>query len=148
MKRKAIIGVTARTLPLRGSGRSREAETVLRAYTEPLEAAGALPLILPTPADASAARDYLPQFDGFLFSGGDDPQAQLFGEEPHPRIETVDPRRDAFEIALALGARERGIPILGICRGIQILNIAFGGDIYQGGVPVVQLPSGDEVKLP
>ena len=106
-------------------------ETVPRAYTEALEGAGALPVLLPNADDPALAETYLDLIDGLLLSGGDDPHPRHFGEEPHPNLEMVDERRDLFEIALARGARRRGLPVFGICRGIQLLNIAAGGDIYQ-----------------
>jgi putative glutamine amidotransferase len=130
-RKRPVVGVTARTLHLQGSKALREAETLLRAYTEVLEAAGALPIILPTAEDPGRAAEYVELCDGLLFSGGDDPKAQLFGEEPHPSVDLVDERRDLFEIELARAARECDLPMLGVCRGIQILNVAFGGDIYQ-----------------
>lgn len=103
-------------------------------YAEALRRAGALPLFLPnldperTPELVSG---WLDVADGVLLSGGGDIDPYLFGQEPHPRLGYVDPTRDALEIALYRGARERGMPLLGICRGIQIVNVAEGGDLHQ-----------------
>jgi len=124
------IGLTSRTMPLRATRKQRPTETVTRTYIEAVEHAGALCVLLPN-TDPERAEAYLDRIDGLLLTGGDDPDPILFGEEPHPQIDMVDARRDHFEIALIHGARRRGMPIFGICRGVQILNVALGGDIYQ-----------------
>ena len=125
-----VIGLTSRTLPMQAARQTRPTETVARSYIEPLEACGALPLLIPN-ADPARADAYLDRIDGLLLTGGDDPHPHLFGEEPHPAVELVDERRDRFEIELCKTARAREMPVFGICRGVQILNIALGGDIYQ-----------------
>ena len=125
-----VIGLTSRTLPLQAARQTRPTETVARSYIFPLEAEGALPFLLPN-ADPARAEAYLDRIEGLLLTGGDDPHPHLFDEEPHPAVELVDERRDRFEIALCKGARAREMPVFGICRGLQILNIALGGDIHQ-----------------
>jgi putative glutamine amidotransferase len=69
--------------------------------------------------------------DGVLLSGGEDVSPGLYGEEPVPALGTVNAARDAFEMALIAETRRRGLPILGICRGIQALNVACGGSLVQ-----------------
>jgi len=125
-----VIGLTSRTMPFRAARQQRPTETVTRSYIDAVERAGGLCMLLPN-THVERADAYLDRIDGLLLTGGDDPDPVLFGEDPHPQIELVDPRRDHFEIALIHGARRRGIPIFGICRGVQMLNIALGGDIYQ-----------------
>ncbi len=125
-----VIGLTSRTLPFPANRKQRPTETVTRTYVEAIERAGGLSMMIPN-LDASRAPDYLDRVDALLLTGGDDPDPALFGEEPHPNIELVDSRRDLFEIALVRGAVDRGLPVFGICRGAQLLNIALGGDIYQ-----------------
>ncbi len=125
-----VIGLTSRTMPFRAARKDRPTETVTRSYIDAVERAGGLCLMLPN-TDPARAEAYLDRIDGLLLTGGDDPDPILFGEDPHPRIDLVDPRRDHFEIALVQGARARNLPLFGICRGVQILNIALGGDIYQ-----------------
>ena len=137
-----VIGLTSRAIPLRAAGRDRPVETVPRAYVEALEAEGALPVLLPSTAEPERAAEYAALLDGVVLTGGDDPHPHLFGEEPHSRIERVDLRRDRFEIALVQAARERGLALLGICRGVQLLNIALGGDIYQD----IEAQTGSEVS--
>jgi putative glutamine amidotransferase len=109
----------------------RERITLNTAYVRALERAGLVPLAVPTilPADRAAAA--LDAVRGLVLTGGEDVAPDRYGAAPHPRLGTVDPARDAAELALIAGARRRGLPILAICRGIQILNVAFGGTLYQ-----------------
>jgi len=93
--------------------------------------AGGLPFILPSAAIAVEPRDFLDGLDGLLLSGGGDVSPLRYGEEPIAGLGTVSKERDDFEIALAQEARRRGMPILGICRGHQLLNVALGGTLYQ-----------------
>ena len=69
--------------------------------------------------------------DAVLLSGGVDIDPPLFGQEPEPGLGRVDRRRDLFELELYRRARERGLPVLGICRGIQVINVAHGGTLHQ-----------------
>lgn len=71
------------------------------------------------------------RLDGLLLSGGGDVDPDLFGELPHWDLGAVSPERDAFEIKLVLAMLEADKPVLGICRGIQLLNVALGGTLYQ-----------------
>jgi putative glutamine amidotransferase len=125
-----VIGLTSRTLPFPANKKQRPTETVTRTYVEAVERAGGLCMMIPN-LDVSRAAAYLDRIDALLLTGGDDPDPELFGEEPHPNIEMVDSRRDLFEVSLVRGAVERAMPVFGICRGAQLLNIALGGDIYQ-----------------
>src|SRR5947207_9485582 len=81
-----------------------------------------------TPEHASAA---LNAVRGLVLTGGEDVAPDRYGATPHPRLGDVDPVRDAAELALIAAARSRRLPILAICRGIQILNVALGGTLYQ-----------------
>ncbi|MFQ5845749.1 MAG: gamma-glutamyl-gamma-aminobutyrate hydrolase family protein [Planctomycetota bacterium] len=128
---RPVIGVTALTILRRSALRERPWNAVCRTYLGSLEDEGSLPLILPTASDPGTADAYLDRVDGLLLTGGDDVHPRRFGEEPHPSIGLVDPDRDAFEIALVLAARARDLPVLGICRGIQVINVALGGDLHQ-----------------
>jgi putative glutamine amidotransferase len=92
--------------------------------------AGGVPVILPFVPDA--ALEMLDVIDGLILSGGSDLDPALFGDtEVHPQTYDILPDRDAAELALAKGALDRDMPILGICRGIQALNVAMGGTLYQ-----------------
>ncbi|MGO0123500.1 gamma-glutamyl-gamma-aminobutyrate hydrolase family protein [Desulfothermobacter acidiphilus] len=101
-----------------------------RLYVEAVHRAGGLPVLLPPlpPTEAIAA---LRLVRGLLLSGGGDLDPHYFGEEPLPYTRRIDPSRDAFELALAGLALKRSIPLLGICRGMQVLNVAAGGTLYQ-----------------
>lgn len=81
--------------------------------------------------DPDAAAAMLDACDGLLLTGGDDVAPLLYGEEPQPGLGDIDAPRDTFELPLCRLALERGLPILGICRGIQLLNVAAGGTLRQ-----------------
>ena len=100
-------------------------------YVQAVNNAGGAPLLLPPLAGAEVIERYLRLVDGVILSGGSDLDASLFGEEPLLGTGRVYPERDCFELALAGRALELDLPLLGICRGVQVLNIAAGGDIYQ-----------------
>jgi putative glutamine amidotransferase len=100
------------------------------AYVRSVERAGAIPVALPAGSPADAA-GLLERLDGILLSGGIDVDPPLFGESAHSGLRRVDRRRDDFEIALVRGAIERDVPILAICRGHQVLNVATGGTLHQ-----------------
>jgi len=99
-------------------------------YVRSVEQSGAVPVVLPpvTPDDAPALLDRL---DGIVLSGGVDVDPALYGQEPHPRLGRVNRRRDDFELALVREALRRDVPILAICRGHQVLNVATGGTLIQ-----------------
>lgn len=96
-----------------------------------LHRAGAIPVGLPDLKDSAAAGELLSRVDGLLLAGGADCSPQSYGEEPLRPEWSGDPIRDAYELQLVRHARERGLPILGVCRGIQLLNVALGGTLYQ-----------------
>ncbi|MDQ0339507.1 putative glutamine amidotransferase [Caldalkalibacillus uzonensis] len=93
--------------------------------------AGGLPLLLPNVWEEDCIRQMVTELDGLLVTGGGDIDPTLFGEEPHPRLGTITPRRDFFEWQLIRLFLEANKPVLAICRGCQMLNIAAGGDMYQ-----------------
>ncbi len=81
-------------------------------------------------APTEPVADVLASIDGLLLTGGEDVDPALYGETAHPTVD-INPLRDAFEIALTKGARDRDLPIFAICRGIQVLNVALGGTLVQ-----------------
>lgn len=101
-----------------------------RPYVDAVVRAGGMPVILP-PLPLEMAAVVLDHVRGLLLSGGGDLDPVSFGEEPLPGTGKVSPRRDVFELALARAALIRQVPVLGICRGMQVLNVAAGGTIYQ-----------------
>lgn len=98
-------------------------------YVHAVERAGGRPVVVPPSADAEV--ETLDLLDGIIFSGGTDVDPARYGAEPHP--ETDEPRRerDAAELALLTAALERDMPVLAVCRGSQVLNVALGGDLVQ-----------------
>ena len=103
-----------------------------RTYTERIDEAGGVPVLLPTSAVGTThPGSLLGQLDGLLLSGGADLDPAGYGQEPHPRTTNFRRVRDEFEIALAREALAARLPVLGICRGLQVLNVAMGGDLDQ-----------------
>jgi putative glutamine amidotransferase len=99
-------------------------------YLAALEAAGAIPLVVP-PLTVTPVHDLLDRVDGLCLSGGPDLDPQAYNERRHQRTGPIEPDLDVFEFALARAADERGMPILAICRGLQVLNVARGGALHQ-----------------
>jgi putative glutamine amidotransferase len=99
-------------------------------YVRSVEKAGGLPLVL-VPGTPSDAPDLLARIHGLLLSGGSDIDASLYGQPAHPKLGPVIRERDLFELALCREALERNQPVLAICRGHQVLNVATGGTLIQ-----------------
>ena len=100
-------------------------------YVQAIHQCGGTPLLLPVLTEGGASKRYLELVDGLLLSGGGDVEPRYFGQEPLRGTGKVYPERDSFEIELVRAALQQDVPVLAICRGIQVLNIALGGDIYQ-----------------
>ncbi len=129
---KPRIGITTNLFLTEGgilAGTRRQ--YVSDAYIQAVLCAGGIPILLPVIADQEAIAEQAAMIDGLLLSGGGDVQPQLFAEEPVAQLGTVFPERDAQELELVKLAMTSAKPILGICRGCQLLNIALGGNIYQ-----------------
>jgi putative glutamine amidotransferase len=129
---RPIIGICAATEPARWSFWDQDAALVADTYLTAVRRGGGLPVIL-VPEDLAAAdvEALLDRVDGLLLIGGADVDPSAYGAVPSPRTERTVPMRDRFELALVHGALERDIPVLGVCRGLQILNIAAGGTLHQ-----------------
>lgn len=100
-------------------------------YFGGIEQAGGLPSLLPLTADSALWEDYCQSFDGFVFTGGQDVDPELFGQERLPQCGYQAPLRDHQELFMMQRLMELDKPVLGICRGIQVMNVAFGGTLYQ-----------------
>jgi len=108
----------------------RNAAFAPRPAVEAIVKTGGLPIILPS-IDPEDVADYLPLFDGVVFLGGADVDPTFFGEEPHVRLGKTYRKRDLFEIELLKQAVAANKAILGICRGLQLINVGLGGTLYQ-----------------
>lgn len=117
------IGISAN----RKDGLSCIAETYVRSVVE----AGGAPVLIPVITDIPALAAIVADLDGLILSGGGDINPLYLGEEPIPQLQDVDTFRDEYDLILLRLATHRQIPIMGICRGHQLLNIAFGGGVYQ-----------------
>ena len=93
--------------------------------------AGGIPVPLAATDDPALIEAVVSRLDGLLMTGGEDVAPSYYGHEPHPQLGDVDDRRDDFELALFHKALERGIPIFGVCRGMQLINVAMGGTLVQ-----------------
>lgn len=120
---KPIIVLTTRYL-------SEQTILLNAAYTTAIIEAGGLPILVPIGVD-SDIEQVLSLADGVLLTGGVDVDPAYFGEAQHPKLGEVVPGRDALEIALVKATMSKGMPLFGICRGHQVLNVALGGSLYQ-----------------
>ena len=121
---RPVIGITCNFDPDRGQ------HLLAADYVNAVSSAGGVPVLL-APAEGMKAREQLELVSGLLLSGGGDLDPLLFGEEPLPGTGNIVPGRDEFELELAGLALGRGMPVLGICRGIQVLNVAARGTVCQ-----------------
>jgi putative glutamine amidotransferase len=101
------------------------------AYVTALESAGLIPLIIPPLSSATAAAAIMDSVSGLVLTGGEDVDPERYGEKRHEKVRSVNSARDATEAALIQEAKARRKPVLAICRGIQILNVALGGTLVQ-----------------
>jgi putative glutamine amidotransferase len=130
----AVIGVTASLREDVDAVAQRPLGRFVRAdldYVEGVVGAGGVPVVFPPVGGARGAQVLLGGIDGLLLSGGSDLHPSYYGEEAVPELGVTIPERDAFEMSLVEQALRRGIPIFGICRGMQILNVALGGTLFQ-----------------
>lgn len=126
---KALIGITCGTFrdrdwcpPIHGHRQT---------YIDAVVDAGGAPFLFPLIEDEAVLRSLYERLDGILLAGGCDVDPQHYGEAPIPELGAVDMLRDRVELQLARWAAEDGKPLLGICRGMQVLNVALGGSLYQ-----------------
>ena len=115
----------------RRTDKGRERVALNSAYVSALVRARLVPVIVAPILDPARAPDILDHVRGLVLTGGNDVDPARYHATPHPNLGDIDPARDAVELALIAGARARGLPILAICRGIQLLNVALGGTLYQ-----------------
>ena len=125
MSRRPVIGITIDSSEREGNYESP------CTYSTSVEKAGGLPILLPYESDLSLIGQYVDLLDGIVFSGGDDLDPALYGEQRHPKAIAIDPARQNFELALLAEIERRRVPALGICCGSQLMNVYRGGSLIQ-----------------
>ncbi len=104
---------------------------VNEAYVQAVSQAGGTPVLIPLGLPEPTLVELMPHLDGIIFTGGGDVHPARYGNQPHPLVNSVDEDRDRVEIALFRAAYDRKMPFLGICRGLQLVNVALGGSLYE-----------------
>ncbi|MEI2639370.1 MAG: gamma-glutamyl-gamma-aminobutyrate hydrolase family protein [Microthrixaceae bacterium] len=126
------IGLTARRRGVDQPNPLVESIALQATYSDAVERAGGLPVLLaPRELDPDDARRIVATLDALISTGGTDVDPGIYGQEPHPTVKVVDQLQDSFELALLEAALETDVPLLCICRGLQLLNVSKGGTLHQ-----------------
>ena len=125
-----MVGMTAPIIGVTSAEHTPIIRNDKEAYTRAVEMAGGSPELIPADLPLEELDALIIRLDGILLTGGGDIDPSLFNGTPHPSVYGVSANRDAAEIELALRARDLRIPLLGICRGFQVMNVAYGGSLY------------------
>jgi putative glutamine amidotransferase len=129
---RPVIGICTALEKAQWSVWDQEAVLLSRAYVTAVQEAGGMAILIPPdPELVEDPDEVLDRLDGLVLAGGADVDPSAYGAEPHPATNNTVPERDATEIALARRALERDLPVLGICRGMQLMNVAQGGTLCQ-----------------
>jgi len=124
---KPIIGITTyQSTNIHG----QPTVILMQSYIDAVMQAGGVPVLIPSMIAEDGWDALYSRLDGILFSGGGDIALEHFSGDPHPRIDDVEPERDSVELKMLNAAASDGKPMLGICRGCQVMNVAFGGTLY------------------
>lgn len=126
---RPLIGITSYAEEIRWGVWTEEAALVPLSYVRAIDRAGGRALVVPPAEDG--LDETLAALDGVIFSGGGDLDPTLYGAQPHPETDTPRAARDAAELRMLKAALDRDMPVLAICRGSQVLNVARGGDLVQ-----------------
>lgn len=127
MSRRRVVAVSA----TRRTEGGRERIALNANYVRALMAAGLTPLLVPPLLEADRAGEVLDAVAGLVLTGGEDVHPSMYRATSHARLEATDQARDTIELALYRAARQRSLPVLAICRGIQLVNVAEGGTLFQ-----------------
>ena len=135
MDRRPLIGLSGRRWPVervpllpQGALHGEEVDLHLSEYPKGISAVGGLPVQLTRDAEPA---DMISRLDGLVMTGGADPDPSQYGEDAHPELGEIEPGRDKWELGLIRAALDRRLPMLCVCRGAQLLNIALGGTLVQ-----------------
>ena len=132
MSKRAIIGISSSIIvDNSGSFAGYKRAYVNKDYVDAVIRAGGVPLIIPFSTDKEVIISQAQLIDGLILSGGHDISPYNYGQEPSQKIGETFPERDTYEMILLEESKKRNIPILGICRGFQLINVAAGGTLYQ-----------------
>jgi len=126
---RPVVGITTYVTPAHWGYWDLEAALIPFDYVKAVENAGGRPLLVPPALDG--VEETLDALDAIVFTGGSDVDPELYGEEAHPQTVGIHRLRDDAELGLLRAALDRDMPVLGICRGIQVLNVGMGGDLHQ-----------------
>jgi gamma-glutamyl-gamma-aminobutyrate hydrolase PuuD len=126
---RPIVGITTYVVAATFGVWEEDSALVPHDYVRAVERAGGRPLLVPPSIDG--VEETLDALDGLILSGGADLDPALYGQDPHPETDRPFTLRDDAEMMLLRAALERDLPVLGICRGSQVLNVALGGDLVQ-----------------
>ena len=126
---RPLVGITTYVTPARWGHWEQEAALIPAQYVHAVERAGGRPILVPPSGEG--IEETLDALDALILSGGSDLSPETYGQDAHPETYGVIPERDDAELALLTAALERDLPVLAICRGSQVLNVALGGDLLQ-----------------
>ena len=126
-----IIGITSYEAKADWKGWSAMAALMPWVYVDAIRGSGGRPVLLPPGGDVAEAEATVADLDGVVLAGGGDVDPARYGAIAHPKTVRTDPDRDAWEFAVASAAMRAGVPLLGICRGMQVLNVCCGGTLHQ-----------------
>ncbi|AQS71587.1 gamma-glutamyl-gamma-aminobutyrate hydrolase family protein [Streptomyces pactum] len=126
--RRPVVGICARTAPVTLQGSDLVVSLALQSHVAFLAEAGCTPLLLPL---LPGAEDLAGRLDALLVAGGPDLDPALYGQDAHPATRPMSPDADRVELALVARALDAALPVLAICRGMQLLNVLHGGTLHQ-----------------
>jgi putative glutamine amidotransferase len=126
---RPVVGITTYVTPARWGHWEQDAALVPAQYVDAVQNAGGRALLVPPSGEG--IEETIDALDGLIFSGGSDLDPDTYGHDAHPETAGVVPERDNAELALLTAALEQDLPVLAICRGSQVLNVALGGDLVQ-----------------
>lgn len=123
LKVRPLIGISSSVSP--------HEHSVSANYIQSVIAAGGIPTLIPATTDVETLRQLVAQLDGIVLTGGEDIDPAYYGQKPHAQLEEVNKTRDAADLMILKLATDRNVPVLGVCRGLQLMNVAFGGTLHQ-----------------